>query len=111
MALIDQLKALDDQRAKLIEDAKGAALEKAHKAVAELNKLGFRYRLTEGTHSSTSKSTKSTGSVPKRRHKDAPCPICNFKTLPMHDGRSHRGQAPKQPFTAAELADKGLSIV
>jgi hypothetical protein len=111
MALIDQLKALDDQRAKLIEDAKGAALEKARKAVAELNELGFRYKLTEDAHVSTSKAAKSSRSIPKRRHKDAPCPICNFKTLPMHDGRSHRGQEPKQPFTAAELAGKGLAII
>ena len=111
MGLIDQLKALDDQRAKLIEDAKGAALEKAHKAVVELNDLGFRYSLTEGARASSPKAAKSVGAASKRRHKDAPCPICHFKTSPMHDGRSHRGQEPKRSFTAAELAQKGFTVV
>lgn len=112
MGLIDQLKALDDQRAKLIEDAKGAALEKAHKAVAELNELGFKYTLAEGARAATSKAPKSSaGGAPKRSHRDAECPICHFKTTPAHDGRSHRGQEPKRPFTAAELAHKGFSVV
>ena len=113
MSLMDQLKALDDQRTKLIEDAKRAALEKAHKAVAELNDLGFKYRLAEGARvaaSSPVKRAKSIGGA-KRQIKDSACPICHFKTSPMHDGRSHRGQSPKRPFTAAELAQKHLSVV
>ena len=113
MSLIDQLKALDDQRTKLIEDAKHGALEKAHKAIAELNDLGFSYRLTESGRAAPAKSarpSKSAGGA-KRQIKDAVCPICHFKTQPMHDGRSHRGQNPKRPFTAAELAQRHFSIV
>ena len=113
MTLVDQLKALDDQRAKLIEDAKQGALEKAHKAIAELNDLGFTYRLTEGSRAASAKAARASklGAGSKRQIKDAVCPICHFKTSPMHDGRSHRGQEPKRPFTAAELAQKHMSIV
>jgi len=113
MTFMAQLKALDDQRAKLIDDAKHGALEKAHKAIADLNDLGFAYRLTEGLRAAPAKG----GRVPtsaagaKRQIKDAVCPICHFKTSPMHDGRSHRGQDTKRPFTAAELAQRHMSIV
>ncbi|MGQ0814419.1 MAG: hypothetical protein ACT4O1_08120 [Gemmatimonadota bacterium] len=34
------------------------------------------------------------------------CPICD---LPGHDLRAHRGQEHKRPFTAEELAEKGLA--
>ena len=113
MSLIDQLKALDDQRAKLIDDAKRTALEKAHKAVADLNELGFKYRLTESASAAAPRAGKSAAgaSGAKRRLKDAVCPICHFKTSPMHDGRSHRGQEPKRPFTAAELAQKRFTVI
>ena len=49
MSVLDQLKALDEQREKLINDAKAEALAKAEEAVAALNELGFNYRLVEGT--------------------------------------------------------------
>ena len=113
MSLIDQLKALDEQRAKLIDDAKRAALDKAHNAVADLNDLGFRYHLTEGARSAAPKAAKGTNAASsvKRRLKDAACPICHFKTSPMHDGRSHRGQEPKRPFSAAELAQKRFTVI
>ena len=113
MTFMAQLKALDDQRAKLIEDAKHGALEKAHKAIAELNDLGFNYRLTESDRAAPAKAARASKSAggAKRQIKDAVCPICHFKTSPMHDGRSHRGQDPKRPFTATELAHKHLSIV
>jgi hypothetical protein len=113
MNLMDQLKALDDQRAKLIEDAKRTALEKAHKAVAELNDLGFKYALTDSKRGSAPKAAKAQGGPAgaKRRQRDAPCPICHFKTSPPHDARSHRGQQPKRPFSAAELSQRHFTVV
>ena len=51
--VLEKLKALDAQRAKLLADAKKEALDNAEKAVAELNELGFHYTLTEGASSST----------------------------------------------------------
>ena len=46
--VLEKLKALDAQRAQLLEGAKKEALDNAEKAVAELNELGFHYSLTEG---------------------------------------------------------------
>src|ERR1700722_12934376 len=44
--VLEKLKALDAQRAQLLDDAKKEALDNAEKAVAELNELGFLYTLT-----------------------------------------------------------------
>ena len=40
-SVLEKLKALDAQRAQLLEGAKKEALDNAEKAVAELNELGF----------------------------------------------------------------------
>jgi hypothetical protein len=115
MSVLDKLKALDEERAKLLEDAKKEALDKAHKAIADLNELGFNYRLVEGY--STSKARRpprerSEGEAAKRQTRDIPCPICEFSTEPHHDGRAHRSQhEPKRPFTEEELAERGLMKV
>jgi hypothetical protein len=46
--VLEKLKALDAQRAQLLDDAKKEALENAQKAVAELNiKLTLKMFLTE----------------------------------------------------------------
>jgi hypothetical protein len=85
-SVLEKLKALDAQRAQLLEGAKKEALGNAEKAVAELNELGFHYSLTEGA--STTSTTraraprKATSQAPKRQARDLPCPICKFKTTP-----------------------------
>ena len=111
-SVLDQLKALDEQRAKLLDGAKGEALEQAEKAVVELNELGFDYRLVEGpqTRSRRAAQTDGTGEV-RRQQRDIPCPVCHFKTQPLHNGRAHRTQQPKMPFTAEELKERGLERV
>ena len=111
--VLEKLKALDAQRAQLLEGAKKEALDNAEKAVAELNELGFHYTLTEGaSHIYTSTSaTKAASQAPKRQARDLPCPICHFKTTPHHDGRMHRSQKSKKPFTVEELMEKGLTKV
>jgi hypothetical protein len=117
--VLDKLKALDAQRAQLLEGAKKEALDNAEKAVAELNELGFHYTLTEGASTSTStqraphapRKATSKAQAPKRQKKDVPCPICNFKTDPPHDGRMHRSQKTKKPFSVEELMEKGLTKV
>jgi hypothetical protein len=114
--VLEKLKALDAQRAQLLEDAKKEALENAEKAVAELNELGFHYSLVEGASVSIStpraprKSTSKT-QAPKRQARDVPCPICHFKTAPHHDGRMHRAQKTKKPFTVEELMERHLAKV
>jgi hypothetical protein len=112
----DKLKALDEERNKLLEAAKTEALEQAERAVAELNELGFHYRLVEGAV----KAPRKTGEQAPRKtvaeaeaSKHLPCPICKFKTDPHHDGRAraHRSQKTKKPFTDAELAKLRLTKV
>jgi hypothetical protein len=108
--VLEKLKALDAQRAQLLEGAKKEALDNAEKAVAELNELGFHYTLTEGA--TATRASRKAGADPSRRQaRDLPCPICHFKTTPHHDGRMHRSQKSKKPFTVEELMEKGLTKV
>src|SRR6202042_529786 len=110
--VLEKLKALDAQRAQLLEDAKKEALENAEKAVAELNELGFHYTLTEGASTSMPRAPRKAASqATKRQARDLPCPICHFKTTPHHDGRLHRSQKAKKPFSVEELMEKGLTTV
>ena len=112
MSVLDELKALNEQRDKLLEAAKREALEKAEKAVAELNELGFHYSLVEGAVRAPRKARAATGTeAPQRQARDVPCPICHFKTDPHHDGRAHRSQKTKKPFTDTELAKLSLTKV
>jgi hypothetical protein len=111
--VLEKLKALDAQRAQLLDGAKKEALDNAERAVAELNELGFQYTLTEGA-TSTSRAPRKASSktqAPERQKKDVPCPICHFKTAPHHDGRLHRSQKTKKPFTVEELMEKHLAKV
>jgi hypothetical protein len=112
--VLEKLKALDAQRAQLLDDAKKEALENAEKALAELNELGFHYTLTEGASVSTSTPRaprKATSQATKRPPRDVPCPICHFKTSPHHDGRMHRSQKTKKPFTTEDLMERHLAKV
>lgn len=49
MTVLDELKKLDEQRAKLIDKAKAEALKQAEQAVEDLNALGFNYSLSDKT--------------------------------------------------------------
>jgi hypothetical protein len=112
--VLEKLKALDAQRAQLLDDAKKDALENAEKAVAELNELGFHYSLVEGATVSVSTPRaprKASSQAPKRQARDVPCPICHFKTTPHHDGRMHRSQKNKKAFTVEELMERHLAKV
>jgi hypothetical protein len=110
-SVLEKIKALDAQRAQLLEGAKKEALDNAERAVAELNELGFHYTLTEGATSAPRAPRKAASQAPKRQKKDVPCPICNFKTSPPHDGRMHRSQKTKKPFTVEELMERHLAKV
>jgi hypothetical protein len=112
--VLEKLKALDAQRAQLLEGAKKEALDNAEKAVAELNELGFHYTLIEGasTLSASARALrKASAQAPQRQARDVPCPICHFKTTPHHDGRMHRSQKTKKPFSVEELMEKHLAKV
>jgi hypothetical protein len=108
MSVLDELRALDAKRAELLERAKADALEAAEKCVGTLNELGFHYTLVEGAERAPRKAG---AEAPKRQARDVPCPICHFKTDPRHDGRAHRSQETKKPFTSAELTKWGYKKV
>lgn len=102
-SIADQLRALDDQRTKLLAGAKEEALGKVREAVDELNALGFSFVLQDTGRSRASR--KGTRQVDPNR----PCPVCGFRTDPPHDARRHRGQGEKKrPFTAEELTALGM---
>jgi hypothetical protein len=109
-SVLEKLKALDAQRAQLLEGAKTEALANAEKAVAELNELGFHHTLTEGATTARA-PRKAATQGPKRQARDVACPICHFKTTPHHDGRLHRSQKTKKPFTVEELMERQLTKV
>jgi hypothetical protein len=112
-SVLEKLKALDAQRAQLLEGAKKEALDNAERAVAELNELGFNYSVTEGASTTLPARAprKAASQALKRQARDLPCPICEFKTTPHHDGRMHRSQKTKKPFTVEELIEKRLTKV
>lgn len=102
-----RLKQIDVEREAILADARGEAMEVANQAVKSLNELGFTFRLIEGGKGRATSSRTGT-----RTTKDAACPICKFKTDPLHDGRAHRMQGEmKKPFTVAELKEKGMTKV
>ena len=101
---VQRIKQLDQERAQLLATARKEALAKAQGAISDLNALGFEYHLVEKGNGVVRKST--------RQRRDNPCPVCNFKTSPPHDGRQHRGQGKrKRPFSAAELKEFRLERV
>lgn len=102
-SVVDQLKSLDDQRQKILGQAKEEALRRVQAAIDELNNLGFSFGLESG-RTSSSGSRKGT----RRVSADRPCPICGFRTEPAHDARRHRGRPNKKPFTAEELSGMGM---
>ena len=100
---LDQIKKIDEQRNKLLDSAKNEALARVHEAVEELNSLGFSYTVAEEARGRGSRRG-------TRQRNDGPCPICNFKTNPPHDGRRHRAQGHKKvAFTNSELSAMGYT--
>ena len=102
---IARIKELDKERAKLLDTAKKEALTRAEGAMAELNALGFGYRLVDGVARGRPPKAGRKGT---RKLRAKVCPLCKFETKPPHDRRAHRfSTAKKRPFTAAELKEKG----
>jgi hypothetical protein len=106
---IARIKELQKEATSLMTAAKKEALDKINAALAELRELGFHYTLSGGGATKT-RVTKRSGRKGARTIKDAPCVICNFRTVPPHDARKHRftqGKK-KKPFTPQELQKLGL---
>ena len=83
--VLEKLKALDAQRATLLEGAKKEALDNAERAVAELNELGFHYTLTEGAsyrHQQHRAPRKASSQAPKRQAERPALPDLRFQNDP-----------------------------
>jgi riboflavin biosynthesis pyrimidine reductase len=61
VSVLDQIKKLDAEKARLLSAAKEEALQKAEEAVATLNELGFKYRLVEGGRKAAATGKRRTG--------------------------------------------------
>jgi hypothetical protein len=59
-SVLDRIKELDAEKARLMDEAKSTALANAQAAIADLNELGFNYRLTEGG-TTTVRAPRATG--------------------------------------------------
>jgi vacuolar-type H+-ATPase subunit H len=55
---VQRIKELDDERAKIFDQAKEEALQKATQAVEDLNALGLNYQLTMGNAKGEEKQLK-----------------------------------------------------
>ncbi|RWP14932.1 MAG: hypothetical protein EOR00_22245 [Mesorhizobium sp.] len=126
ISYIDELKklekeeaALAEKRAKLRESAKTEAMKKVEEAIADLNALGFNYRITDVSGLASrvtrgpARAKGATGTGKGAMAVDKVCPICEYRTDPPHDARRHRHQpeGQKKPFSADELAQLGLKRV
>jgi hypothetical protein len=107
---IADIKELKARLESMTAQAKAEALGKASEAIGALRELGLDNDaiLKELGFKGRAKDRKSAEAPPP---KEEPCPICNFRTDPPHDGRSHRGQTKKRPLTAEELEKKGMTQV
>lgn len=61
MSVMEQIRKLDEEKAKLLNQAKEDALRRAEEAVQELRELGFNYRLVETDSEPTRTRSTSTG--------------------------------------------------
>jgi hypothetical protein len=109
---IEEIKELKARMESITEQAMAEALAKANEAIGVLRELGLNNdtilkQLGFRGRAAAKESKSREESAPK----DEPCPICHFRTDPPHDGRSHRGQPKKKPFTAEELEQKALTKV
>jgi hypothetical protein len=104
---------LNAAKAKILDAAKEELLKQGEMIVNELYSLGFKYQLVPETTKVIQRMSTREGqgrSAPRAKL-DKPCPTCGFKTEPLHDARAHRSQTKKAPFTAGELAERGLQKV
>jgi hypothetical protein len=104
---IEEIKELKAQLDSKTGQAKAEALDRAGEAIGFLRELGL-HNDTILEQLGFRGRAEPQDSRERRPAKEEPCPICNFRTEPPHDGRTHRGQTKKKPLTAEELEQKGL---
>jgi hypothetical protein len=94
--IVNRIEALDKERAELIKklaDARSALNEQFNKWIPE---------------SIATVGTNVRSKVKREVKPGTPCQICGFATQPAHDGRKHRAQETKKPFTSGELEQANM---
>src|ERR1700732_1272293 len=81
---LQQIKKLEEERAKLLENAKADALARAEEAIIELTALGFDYELAEPARETARKTRSVRKALVPNHHPKATCPICEYATKPPH---------------------------
>jgi hypothetical protein len=112
MSVIDEIKELKAVIQSKTAQAKAETLEEAREAINFLRELGIdndTILKDLGFRARTKYPKEKAKSNEKTVAGDDPCPICNFRTEPPHNGRNHRGQVEKRPFTPEELEEKELT--
>jgi hypothetical protein len=104
---MEEIRELRAQIEGKTQEAKEQALDNASEAISVLRELGLDNDTILKQLGFRGGATRD--SREGRPPRDEPCPICQFRTDPPHDGRTHRGQTKKGPFVAKELQAKGLT--
>lgn len=109
--------AVADKQAKLLDAAKDEVMLEIKGGIEKLKDLnlsvfeiGSLFAAQLGlpigrAAKSAMKATKAEGSK-RTTNTDRECPVCQFNTVPHHDGRKHKNHP--EPFTAAELKELGM---
>ncbi len=103
--IIEDMMALRDQREAINKeyDSKRDAAIKI--LLAQLAQLDYKPETETETYSAPKLPTAaSEPSSTGRSFRAVPVKSCEICGVPGHDGRAHRGQRTKRPFTGAELA-------
>ena len=122
---LTQLRTLERQKLRLLEDVKDELLQKIDRDLKLLRGLGFNYAISTQSQKRTERRAKAGTNVKAkarangkaktrangRRSRGQPCSVCGFVTEKPHDARSHRWQKPKAPFSGKELAERGMTKV
>ncbi|MEZ5925901.1 MAG: hypothetical protein R3D57_16115 [Hyphomicrobiaceae bacterium] len=102
-AQMENIHRLQEEIKDLQQTAKEQLVAKANEVIADLNRMGHDYRLVQGSGRGAGRS------APRQSDPSRPCPVCRFRTVPFHDGRTHRSQGKnKKAFSAEELRSLGL---
>jgi hypothetical protein len=124
--VLDQLRKLDEQRQALLDEAKNSALANAQAAIAELNELGFNYRLTEGGGATRAPRAQSSGGRRSGIRDDVLTAITNAgadgikpadirKAVGVQDGDKQGAQSVSNAISAlkrgSKISEKGGSYV
>jgi hypothetical protein len=110
-SVIEEIKELKAQLSSKTEQARTEAIQKATEAIAVLRDLGDNDNTIIKELGLKGEVKKTKAKSESKPTEEASCTVCNFETEPPHDGRSHRGQNKKKPFTVEELEAKGLTKI